>query len=83
MNTVIGHFHQARIVDLPDGGRRGRPIRHYAVPTLMKLGRGYESSNSSNHSNGFFFASSSPSGAHEGFIKPVYGDEGNLFGWKK
>jgi predicted phosphodiesterase len=81
-NVVIGHFHRKRITVLPDSGRRGRPIQHFAVPTLMKLGRGYETLKSSDHSNGFFYASASRSGLFEGYIKDVFGDEGRLFPWK-
>jgi hypothetical protein len=82
-NLVIGHFHQKKITPIPDSGRRGHAIQHFAVPTLMKLGRGYEKLKSSNHSNGFFYASVSSSGLFEGFIKDVFGDRGDLFPWKR
>lgn len=82
-NLVIGHFHQKKITPISDSGRRGRAIQHFAVPTLMKLQRGYEKLKASNHSNGFFYASVSRSGLYEGFIKDVFGDEGRIFPWKK
>lgn len=81
-NLVIGHFHQKKITPLHDSGRRGRAIQHFAVPTLMRLGRGYEKLKASNHGNGFFYANVSRSGLFEGFIKDVFGDSGHLFPWQ-
>lgn len=82
-NLVIGHFHQKKITPLHDSGS-GRPVQHFAVPTLMKIKRprGYQKLKSSNHSNGFFYANVSSSGLFEGFIKDVFGDEGALFPWQ-
>lgn len=81
-NLVIGHFHQKKITVIPDSGRRGRAIQHFAIPTLMKLGRGYEDLKASNHSNGFFYANCSRTGLFEGFVKDVFGDSGQLFPWQ-
>lgn len=81
-NLVIGHFHQKKITPIPDSGRRGHAIQHFAVPTLMKLGAGYEKLKASNHSNGFFYANVSRSGLFEGFVKDVFGDRGDLFPWQ-
>lgn len=81
-NLVIGHFHQKKITVIPDSGRRGRAIQHFVVPTLMKLGRGYEDLKASNHGNGFFYANVSRTGAFEGFIKDVFGNGGDLFPWQ-
>jgi hypothetical protein len=81
-HLVVGHFHQKKYTPLHDSGRRGRPIQHWAVPTLMKLGRGYERAKASNHSNGFFYANVSSSGLYEGFVKDVFGDRGHLFPWQ-
>lgn len=81
-NLVIGHFHQKEIIPIHDSGRRGHAVQHFAVPTLMKLDRGYEDLKSSNHSNGFFYANISRTGRFEGFVKDVFGDQGHLFPWQ-